>query len=153
MQRDEIKYLDIQKLHPDAILPLRTYDSDAGLDLFALEDTLIEPESIGVVKTGIAIDIPAGFVGLIWPRSGMAVKRHSDVFAGVIDTGYRGDVSVCLYNAKKRLVNGDYGFLDIKKGDRVGQILVQEIPKFTVREVQELGQSERGEKGFSSSGR
>ena len=149
-----IRYLDVKRLHPDAILPTKNHEDDAGFDLYALEDVMIEPEHLAVVLTGVAIDVPRGFVGLIWPRSGMAVKRCSDVFAGVIDAGYRGDVSVCLYNAKKRLDSPkDYGMLEIKKGDRVGQILIQEIPKFTVREVQELGQSARGEKGYGSSGR
>ncbi len=113
---------------------------------YSLEDVEIPPVSRSLIKTGISLQIPKGFVGLIWPRSGLAVKSGIDVFAGVVDSGYRGDVGVCLYNSSSEAVN-------VKKGDRIAQILFQPVPYFQLTEVSELSSSERGEDGFGSSGR
>jgi dUTP pyrophosphatase len=111
----------------------------------------------GLVGTGISMEIPKGYVGLIWPRSGLAVKKGVDVFAGVIDSGYRGEIKVCLFNSS------NHSHLGIQKGDRVAQILFQEVPKITMVEVEDLmvevglpyesKNSQRGVSGFGSSGR
>lgn len=106
---------------------------------------LIESNERTIVKTGIALHIPDRYVGLIWPRSGMAVKYGIDVFAGVIDAGYRGEVGVCLYNSS------DKDFY-VQKGDRIAQILFQKVSQHNMIEVQSLEDSERGEGGFGSSG-
>ena len=103
------------------------------------------PSQRRLVKTAISVAIPEGYVGLIWPRSGLAVKSGVDVFAGVIDSGYRGEVRVCLYNSSETQ-------LDINKGDRIAQILFQEIPRTTIVEVDDLNDSKRGQGGFGSSG-
>ena len=98
-----------------------------------------------LVSTGIAMAIPKGYAGLIWDRSSMGVKgihRH----AGVIDSGYRGEVKVCLHNT----TNESY---DIELGDRVAQILIQKIPLFRIQEVEELDSTKRGSGGFGSTGK
>jgi dUTP pyrophosphatase len=89
--------------------------------------------------------IPEGYVGLIWPRSGMAYKYGLDVFAGVIDSGYRGDIGVILYNSQ-------YNSYEINKGDRIAQILIQKVEDFELVEVDDLEDSQRGKGGFGSSG-
>ena len=90
--------------------------------------------------------IPAGFAGLIWPRSGLAYKNGLDVFAGVIDAGYRGDVGVILYNSR---TDSSY---QIRKGDRIAQILFQKVDNFDLIEVEDLDHSDRGDGGFGSTG-
>ena len=90
--------------------------------------------------------IPKGYVGLIWPRSGLAHKYGLDVFAGVIDSGYRGDIGVILYNTK-------LDHYKIKKGERIAQILFQKIEDFDLVEVDDLDDSQRGVGGFGSSGK
>jgi len=141
-----VRSLRLTKLDESAITPTKANISDAGWDLYSLEDVEIPPASRSLIKTGISLQIPKGFVGLIWPRSGLAVKSGVDVFAGVVDSGYRGDVGVCLYNSSVETVS-------VKKGDRIAQILFQPVPYFQLTEVTTLSSSERGEGGFGSSGR
>ena len=88
-------------------------------------------------------------VGLIWPRSGLAVKKGIDVFAGVVDSGYRGEVKVCLFNAGSVW---SVPSVSIAKGDRIAQILFQPVPSFQLQEVDSLSTTQRGEGGFGSSG-
>ena len=111
-------------------MPTRANETDAGYDLYALEDLEIGPVNQKLVKTGISMAIPKGYVGLIWPRSGLAYKHGLDVFAGVIDAGYRGDIGVILYNSKT-----DQHY-KISKGDRVAQILFQKIEGFDLIETE-----------------
>jgi len=143
--RDQIIRLRCKKLSDDAILPSRAHYTDAGWDLYSSEHRDIPPSRWGLVNTGISMAIPEGYAGLIWPRSGLAVKKGIDVFAGVIDSGYRGEIKVCLFNSSKL-------YVEIQKGDRVAQILFQEVPKMTMVEVDELNESKRGCDGFGSSG-
>ena len=134
-----------KRLSDSATLPTRAYEHDAGWDLYASEKNYIMPSHRRLVKTAISVAIPKGYVGLIWPRSGLAVKKGVDVFAGVIDSGYRGEVGVCLYNSSELS-------LEIKKGDRIAQILFQKIPQTAIVEVHDLDDSKRGQGGFGSSG-
>tara|TARA_R110002020_G_scaffold103752_25_gene243279 strand:- start:556 stop:1098 length:543 start_codon:yes stop_codon:yes gene_type:complete len=134
-----------KKVDPEAKIPTKAHKSDAGWDMYALEDQHIAPKQRELVRTGISLEIPEGVVGLIWPRSGLAVKSGIDVFAGVVDSGYRGEVGVCLYNSSETP-------LDVKKGDRIAQILFQEIPNFKLEEATELDSTSRGQGGFGSSG-
>ncbi len=97
------------------------------------------------MPTNIAISIPEGYVGLIWPRSGLAAKNGIDVFAGVIDSGYRGEIKVCLYNSSQ--IN-----FEINKGDRIAQIIFHKLPQTEMLEVDSLDDSIRGDSGFGSSG-
>jgi len=138
--------LRVKKLDPEAIIPTKANRTDAGYDLYALEDIEVPAINHKLIKTGISIAIPVGYVGLIWPRSGLAYKNGIDVFAGVIDAGYRGDVGVILYNSR---VNDHY---QVKKGDRIAQILFQKVKTFDLVEVDDLDDSQRGQGGFGSSG-
>lgn len=137
-----------KKLCKEATIPTKSHVLDAGWDLYASEDCKICSDRSETVLTGIAMAIPEGCVGLIWPRSGLAVKRGIDVFAGVIDSGYRGGIGVCLYNS-----GATY---QIKKGDRVAQIVIHRIPLTRMIEVDDLGSvncdQARGDVGFGSSG-
>ena len=139
--------LPVKKLDPSAVMPTRANSTDAGYDLYAIEDVEIGPVNQKLVKTGISMAIPKGYVGLIWPRSGLAYKHGLDVFAGVIDAGYRGDIGVILYNSK---VDQHY---KVKKGERIAQILFQKVEGFDLVETSDLDDSERGTGGFGSTGR
>ena len=138
-------WINIKKLSETATIPTRANPSDAGLDLYSDEFVNLLPNCARLVDTGIAMAIPEGFAGLIWDRSGMAVKNDVHRFAGVIDSGYRGPIKVCLYNFSDNVVQ-------IKRGHRIAQILIQEVPEFVVQEVDDLDCTERGEDGFGSSG-
>ena len=89
--------------------------------------------------------MPEGLAGLIWPRSGLSVKKGIDVLAGVVDAGYRGEIMVCLYNTSDEDV-------EINRGDRIAQIIFQEVPLVSLIESEELETSQRGSNGFGSTG-
>lgn len=128
-----------------ANIPTKANSSDAGWDLYSTEEMELKPGQRHAFHTGIALEIPDGLVGLIWPRSGMSVKNGIDVLAGVIDSGYRGEIKVCLLNT------GDKS-CKINKGDRISQVLFQEVPNFKLT-LSELSDSSRGDNGFGSSGK
>jgi len=139
--------LPVKKLTETAQLPTQANPSDAGWDLYADENVELLPGDITLISTGISLEIPDGYVGLIWDRSSLGVKgvhRH----AGVIDAGYRGEVKVCLHNTKK----SGSGFV-VSKGDRIAQILFQEVPLFKLVESDDLAETTRGAEGFGSSGK
>jgi len=136
----------ITKLEKDTILPSKANEYDAGYDLYALEDTVVPSRGRALIRTGIAMAIPPGYVGLIWPRSGLAVKAGLDVLAGVVDSGYRGEVCVVLQNHS----NSEY---TIRAGDRAAQILIQKLPNVKMNVVAVLDSSDRGDGGFGSSGK
>jgi len=138
--------VQVQKLSKTTRLPTKANESDAGWDLYASEDVIIEPSQTQTVGTNIAMAIPDGYVGLIWDRSGMDTKRGVHRFAGVIDSGYRGEIKVCLWNSSKE-------HCIINKGDRMAQILFQPVPPLPMIEVQDINTTSRGVKGFGSSGR
>lgn len=139
--------INVKLLNEDAKIPTKAHDSDAGWDLYAAEDMKIPNGMRKTIKTGVSIAIPDGYSGLIWPRSGLSVKFGVDVLAGVVDTGYRGEIMVCLLNTDHS------SWVEIKKGDRIAQILFQEVPKFKLYQVAELDDTERAEGGFGSSGK
>ena len=136
--------IKVKLLTPTAKLPTRNNPTDAGLDLYADEDTSIY--KFGKVRTGIALSIPDGHVARIAPRSGLAVKWGIDTLAGVIDSSYRGEVVVVLSVA----FNNTYS---INQGDKIAQLLIQPVELWTPELVDELDETERGEKGFGSSGK
>ena len=138
--------LPVKKLHPDAKLPTRTNPGDAGLDLYTLDSASVEWGDKIKLPTGIAIAIPEEHVGLILDRSSMGSKGISRL-AGVIDSPYRGEILVVLAN-----VAGD-GPIDIQAGDKVAQLLVIPIALLDPQWVEELDETDRGTKGFGSSGR
>ncbi|MGD0196380.1 MAG: dUTP diphosphatase [Solirubrobacteraceae bacterium] len=140
--------LEIARLHPDAIVPTRAYDGDAGLDLYSVEAARLEPGARGDVRTGIAVAIPPGCAGLVLPRSGLAA-RHGIALVnapGLIDAGYRGELRVLLLNTDREAA------FEIAPGDRIAQLLVVELPKVDLVEREALDESHRGARGFGSSG-
>ncbi len=140
--------LRIQRLHPDAVLPGYAHPGDAGLDLVSVEDVTLQPGQRHAVATGWAMAIPDGWVGLVHPRSGLALRAGLTVAnaPGTIDAGYRGEVKVILVNLGDEPVS-------IAAGDRVAQLLLQEVGHATVEEVDDLDETARGDGGFGSTGR
>jgi|TARA_R110002020_G_scaffold429461_1_gene639009 dUTP pyrophosphatase len=135
----------IRKLDESAIIPTRATDSDAGYDLYSTNDGVVPARGRKVVGTGIAIAIPPGHYGRVAPRSGLAVKRGIDVLAGVVDSGYRGEVGVVLQN----LSDEDFPF---KKGDRVAQLILEQCNTIGWVELDKLEDSVRSDGGFGSTG-
>jgi dUTP pyrophosphatase len=139
--------IKINKLHPDAILPVYAHgpEEDAGLDLRALERIVLTPGTAHGVATGLAIELPPGYEAQVRPRSGMALKHSITVNFGTIDPGYRGEIRVVMFN----LSGADYV---IEKGDRIAQLVIARYEAIDWEEAQ-LGDSLRGAGGFGSSGR
>lgn len=140
-----ISNINVQLLSEYAIVPTRTNNNDAGWDLYSTIDATIYAQQRTTVNTGIAIEMPDHLAGLIWPRSGLSVKNGIDVLAGVVDAGYRGEIMVCLLNTGDKPVR-------ISRGDRIAQIIFQEVPLVNMVVQNTLGSSQRGDKGFGSSG-
>ena len=139
--------LRVRRLHPDAVLPAYAHPGDAGLDLTAVTGCRLEPGERTAVPTGLAVAIPEGWVGLVHPRSGLA-RRHGLTVAnapGTIDAGYRGEVQVLLVNLGAESV-------ELAPGDRIAQLLLQEVGRAEVVEVDELNDTVRGSGGFGSTG-
>jgi dUTP pyrophosphatase len=140
--------LRVRRLDADARLPSRAYPGDAGLDLYALDEAVLDPGARASVGTGIAVEIPDGRAGLVLPRSGLAA-RHGIALVnspGLIDAGYRGEVRVLLLNT-----DPDEPFT-VQRGERIAQLVLVRIETPDVVEVHELALSERGAGGFGSSG-
>ena len=132
-------------LNDEATTPTKAHRTDAGYDLYASEDAVVVGRQRTTIKTGVSFEMPDGLAGLIWPRSGLSVKKGLDVLAGVVDSGYRGEVMVCLYNTSDEDV-------EIKNGDRIAQIIFQEVPVISLLLREELETSQRGSNGFGSTG-
>jgi dUTP pyrophosphatase len=140
--------LRVRRLDPGATIPTRAYEHDAGLDLYSVQDVVLEPGQRASVGTGIAVEIPAGHAGLVLPRSGLA-NRHGIALVnapGLIDSGYRGEIRVLLLNTDQ-----DEPFA-ISAGDRIAQLVLVAVQTPAVVEAEELTGSERGQGGFGSSG-
>jgi len=140
--------LPVARLDPGAVLPGRAYDGDAGLDLCAAHDARLGPGERCEVGTGIAVAIPPGHAGLVLPRSGLAA-RHGIALVnapGLIDAGYRGELRVLLLNTDRSEA------FAVRAGDRIAQLVVVAFAAVVVSAVETLGTSERGERGFGSSG-
>lgn len=139
-------HLRVKKIVPEAKLPTRAKEGDAGLDLYSVESCVIAPMERRAVRTGIAMEIPMGQVGLIWDKSGLAAKKGLKTMGGVIDAGYRGEIQVVLAN----LGNETHAVVE---GEKVAQLLVQKVELLPVEEVSDLSDSERGDGGFGSTGK
>jgi len=126
--------------------PVYAHAGDAGADLEASENIIIPARDKSLVATGIRLEIPDGYVGLIWPRSGLAVKNSIDTGAGVIDSHYRGEIKILLFN------HSDLDF-QIKPGDRIAQILIQKVERVRFLPAENLGKTDRDNKGFGSTGK
>ena len=127
-------------------IPQYAHAGDAGADITASEKIAIPPRERTVVSTGVRLEIPEGYVGLIWPRSGLAVKKGIDCGAGVIDSHYRGEVKVLLFN------HSDNEF-QIEPGDRIAQILIQKVERVEFHLVDQLNETARSDAGFGSTGK
>ena len=140
-------YVKLKKLSPDAVIPKYAKDGDAGLDLVAtskLSNTSFQV-SYG---TGLAMEIPKGFVGLVFPRSSI---RNTELTlsnsVGVIDSGYRGELQATFNKTR------GFGSIDYSIGDKIAQIIIIPYPPIEFQEVEELNNTERGEGGFGSTGK
>ena len=140
------KTIRVKKTEKKAIVPTRSNQSDAGWDLYSVTTRPIAPSQRVTIKTGISLEIPEEYVGLIWPRSGMSVKNGIDVLAGVVDSGYRGEIKVILYN------HGKSDFL-INNKDRIAQMILTPVIKMDLEETDDLPETIRGEGGFGSTGK
>lgn len=143
-KQEKSEKLNVEKIAPHAILPSRAHPNDAGLDLYSLDNYTLFPGDITKICTGIKMEIPAGYTGLIWDKSGMAA-RGLKTMGGVIDSDYRGEIIIIMKNLSGDIVN-------IEKGQKVAQILIQKIERFNVVEHQVNTDTDRGNKGFGSSG-
>jgi dUTP pyrophosphatase len=143
-----VNALRVRRLDPRAVLPTRAHDGDAGLDLYAAEDAVLEPGERASVGTGISVEIPPGQAGLVLPRSGLAQRNGIALVnaPGLIDAGYRGELRVLLLNTDPRAP------FSIAAGDRIAQLVLTRIEALPVVEVEELSASDRGLGGFGSSG-
>ena len=136
--------IQFKKLTSNARIPQRGSAGAAGFDIYCNDFIRLAPSVHCLLSTGIAMAIPHGWVGLIWPRSGLAAKNGIDTLAGVVDADYRGEVKVSL-------INHGHDTVEFKPGDRIAQILFQPVLLQSV-EVDELSDTIRGAGGFGSTG-
>lgn len=140
--------LPVKRLDPTIELPSYAYAGDAGLDLRSSEDVTLEPFERRLISTGLAIAIPEGYAGFVQPRSGMALKHGLSMAntPGLIDSHYRGELKVIAINLDPREP------ISIKRGDRIAQLVIQQVPVVSLVEVEQLDKTDRGTGGFGSSG-
>ena len=138
----------IKRLDPTVDLPQYAYAGDAGLDLRASEDVTLAPFERRLIPTGLAIAIPEGYAGFVQPRSGLALKQGLSMAntPGLIDAHYRGELKICAINLDPKTD------IVIKRGDRIAQLVIQQVPVVELVEVDELDETDRGAGGFGSSG-
>ncbi len=139
--------LPVRRLRPDAQVPTRAYAGDAGIDLAACERVELAPGERALVPTGLAVAIPTGYAGYVQPRSGLATKHGISIVntPGLVDSGYRGELLVNLLNT-----DAHEAFV-VEPGMRIAQLVVLAVPDVEPVEVEELPDSERGDRGFGSS--
>jgi dUTP pyrophosphatase len=144
---DEVT-IRVQRLDPLLPLPTYAYLGDAGLDLRAAKDCVLKPRERALIPTGLSLAIPEGYAGFVQPRSGAAARQGLSLVntPGLIDSQYRGEIVVIAINLDSEQP------IDIRRGDRVAQLVILPIPRVTLVEVVALDATERSEKGFGSSG-
>lgn len=138
--------LKIKKIHNDAKLPSYAHEGDAGLDIFSIETYKLKPGERKGFSTGICFELEPGFVALVWDKSGLAFKHGLKTLGGVIDSNYRGEIFIALLNTSEKEIL-------IERGDKIAQVLIQPVVSAKIEEIHELTESQRGDKGFGSSGR
>jgi dUTP pyrophosphatase len=138
----------VTKLDNNAVIPTYAKPGDAGADLYAISDLVLTPGERALVKTGIAIALPNGYVGLVHPRSGLGLKNGISVVntPGTIDAGYRGEIGVVLIN------HDLHESFQVKKGDRIAQLVIQKVENAQFKMVNQLPESERAAGGYGSTG-
>lgn len=142
--------IKVKKLKPGATVPTMGSKFAAGADLYSAEDedVVIEPSETKFIGTGLAMEIPEGYVGLVYARSGLACKRGLAPAnkVGVVDSDYRGEIKVALHNHGKEAQT-------VEKGERIAQMVIAPYLSVNYEEADELSETERGEGGFGSTGR
>jgi dUTP pyrophosphatase len=140
--------LSVKLLHESAVIPTYAHASDAGADLCSVENVTLTAGQRQTVATGVAVELPNGYAGFIHPRSGLAAKKGITIVnaPGTIDAGYRGEIKVTLLNTDLE------NTVEIKQGDRIAQLIIQKVESATFEQVNELSDSQRGLKGFGSTG-
>lgn len=138
--------IKIKKLNQEAVVPSYAHAGDAGMDLYCYETTTLKKGERKKIGTGVAIELPEGYVSLIWDKSGLATNHGLTNLAGVIDAGYRGEYFVTIIN----LGEEDY---TLEKGHKIAQLLIQKVEHAQIEEVAELSDSTRGAGGFGSTGK
>lgn len=139
--------LKFKRIHPDAVLPSYAHASDAGMDVRSVEDLTISPGQRALVHTGLVVLLPSMYEAQVRPRSGLALKNGITVLntPGTIDSGYRGEIGVILFNTS------EVEFA-IKKGDKIAQIVIAPVTQPTIEETDTLDETDRGDGGFGSTG-
>ncbi len=140
--------IKFKKLHEDALIPAYAKQGDAGMDVCSIDNYELSPNNSILVKTGLAMELPFGYEAQVRPRSGLAYKNQITVLnsPGTIDSGYRNEIGVILINHGKEIFN-------IKKGERIAQLVIAKHETPTIEEVIKLTESERGLGGFGSTGK
>ena len=136
----------VQKLNKNATLPTFAHRADAGMDLCCVEDINVSAGERTQVRTGIAIAVPEGYVGLVWDKSGISHKSGIKTLGGVIDSGYTGEILVGVYNS-------DTENHTFKMGEKIAQMLIQRVEHPDIVEVLSLEETERGASGIGSTGK
>lgn len=138
----------IQRLDPDLPMPAFARPGDAGIDLYAREAVTVAPGGRALVPTGIAMALPVGFVALAVPRSGFALRLGGTLLnsPGIIDAGYRGEIGSIVHNTTAEP-------LEVRRGDRIAQLVILRLPAVTLTEVTALPGTQRADGGFGSTGR
>ena len=129
--------LKVKKLHKDAKLPTHGHPGDAGIDFYAIEDVVFLPGKQERVHTGVAVEIPKGYVGLIWDKSGVSFNMGLKIMGGVIDSDFRGELVMNFFNTKNEKVI-------LEKGQKIAQMLIQKFEHCDIVEVEELSETVRG---------
>ncbi|MGN0875696.1 MAG: dUTP diphosphatase [Kiritimatiellia bacterium] len=140
--------LKFKRIHPDAVLPAYAHPSDAGMDIRSVADVTVPARGRALVPTGLVVLLPPLYEAQVRPRSGLALKHGITVLntPGTIDSGYRGEIGVILYNSS------DVDF-QVKKGDRVAQVVIAPVTQPVIEEAQEIDETDRGAGGFGSTGK
>lgn len=140
--------IEFMLLHELAHAPKYAHDGDAGADLVCIKDVTLAPGERLLVSTGVAIALPAGYVGLVHPRSGLANKYGIGIVntPGTIDSGYRGELKICLINLDPTET------ATLPAGSRIAQLVIQEVTTAQFVQVQELDETQRSDNGFGSTG-
>ncbi len=140
--------VNVMKLRPEGMLPRYAHHGDAGPDVFAAEQVLLEFGKSALVKTAIALDLPHGYEAQVRPRSGLALKHAVTVLntPGTIDAGYRGEVGVIM-------INHGHEAYQIEPGDRIAQMVIKPVLEVEMIEVPEISNTSRGAGGFGSTGK
>ena len=140
--------VDVKQLDDRLPLPKQAYSGDAGVDLHAAVDCILSPGERALIPTGLAVAIPDGFAGFVLPRSGLALRKGLSIAntPGLIDSHYRGELNVVAVNLDPSSA------IEIKRGERIAQLVILAVPQVLWQEVEELESTDRNKRGFGSSG-